>query len=62
MLAGLCFIDMSESLMDYFIDAEVLYHPGGHGIPLRAAQKKTFNNFFTECKGLCFLTGTNQCS
>ena len=48
------FLDMSEDLEDYFTRLEVLYHPGGHGIPLRAAQKKFFNNFFLECKDICF--------
>ena len=46
---------MSEEAAEYFIDAQLLYHPGGHGIPLRSVQKKTFNKFLEDCKTVCLL-------
>ena len=53
---------MSEEAAEYFIDAQLLYHPGGHGIPLRSVQKKTFNKFLEDCKTVCLLpTVSDSC-
>jgi len=44
---------MSDKVQDYFSNLQELHHPGGHGIPMKAAQKKVFIKFFQECASLC---------
>ncbi|XP_067928655.1 uncharacterized protein [Watersipora subatra] len=46
--------ERSEEVIGHFSNMQVLYHPGGHGIPLKSVQKKAFNKYMEECKELCF--------
>ncbi|ELT98892.1 hypothetical protein CAPTEDRAFT_223070 [Capitella teleta] len=42
--------EMSEDLLQYFVDPAILTHPGGHFIPASAQQKKIYVDFFTKMK------------
>lgn len=40
--------EMSEDLLQYFVEPKVLEHEGGHFIPVGSAQKKVYTEFLKE--------------
>lgn len=39
---------MSENLLPIFKDPTVIYHPGGHGVPMASSQKKAYIQFLDD--------------
>lgn len=40
--------EMSEDLLQYFVEPKVLQHEGGHFIPASAPQKKVYTEFLQD--------------
>ena len=45
--------EMSEHILDYFADPEILVHPGGHFVPATGVQKKVYVDFLNRMKAIC---------
>lgn len=45
--------EMSEHILDFFQDPEILVHPGGHFVPATGAQKKVYVDFLARMKDIC---------